>query len=387
MWGRIASQVGQLAGDFPRHAGGRLGGAVKGELRFGTTRWRSSRLDHPRARGPWWGAAWERRPGRCWAAAMAPWRSPAAIRRVLIDSYTKGSIQDAQDFLGPHGGHVLGCSPCRSRRRRHHGCGQHRGCGCSPGHEARSPPRTAQMASEVTTMVTAGKAMQGQLPNAQDFLDAAVVVGGMHLATMGVDTIKGQSPAPSRKKLGNTYAATGIRPDEVARTPKPIPPFRQDIASDNIDIPRQYEGSVDPAGLTPEMGPRRKSPPMSRTRCARRHRRPRPSQMPCRAMWRIKGVSIEQRFANQLTDYAAAKERYAALPESRGGKVINTDIARETPRQTMPPAWNPAALWRPMCTEPASAFVKKALCREASRASWARRGKRGSLHCGRHGRW
>jgi hypothetical protein len=64
---------------------------------------------------------------------------------------------------------------------------------------------------------------------------------------------------------------------------------------------------------------------------------------------------IETRFANDLgSDYEGAKARYAALEESNGGKVINTDTARELSPDYLADRTQSAAVH-----EPASWFTKK----------------------------
>jgi hypothetical protein len=75
-------------------------------------------------------------------------------------------------------------------------------------------------------------------------------------------------------------------------------------------------------------------------------------------MPRVEPVSepalIEQRFADKLTDHDAAVREYAARPDSEGGKVLNTDIARELSPDYLKDRTQSAAVH-----EPASAFVKR----------------------------
>lgn len=65
--------------------------------------------------------------------------------------------------------------------------------------------------------------------------------------------------------------------------------------------------------------------------------------------------SIETRFAMQLAgDYEGMKARYAALPDSNGGKILNTDTARELSPDYLADRTKSAAVH-----EPASWFVKR----------------------------
>lgn len=70
-------------------------------------------------------------------------------------------------------------------------------------------------------------------------------------------------------------------------------------------------------------------------------------------------ASLESRFGEQLKgDYQGSKDAYAAIPESQGGKVLNTDIARELSPEYSASLDSRSALAADV-HEPASAFVKK----------------------------
>jgi len=66
------------------------------------------------------------------------------------------------------------------------------------------------------------------------------------------------------------------------------------------------------------------------------------------------GNPITQRFEQKLADYPAAKAEYAAHPETDGGSVINTDIARELSSDYVKDRTKSADVH-----EPASAFTKR----------------------------
>ena|GEM_PF-1693636 len=231
MWGRIASQVSQIAGDLPAMLGGAFlgqqGGAALGAV-AGTA------ISGP-AGTEAGGAA-----GATLGAGYGAFALPAYLRRVMVDAYRKGSLKDAQDFwertssafLEAHNSGVVGGITA--------GTGALVGAAATP---VMSPiaAQTAKLTSEITSMVTAGKAMQGQLPSASDFAEAAILVGGLHLATGGAGQLKRLTG-----KVGDTYADTGIRPQEVVQDAQTDPTVKQDLASDNIDIPKRYEGQIDP---------------------------------------------------------------------------------------------------------------------------------------------
>lgn len=64
--------------------------------------------------------------------------------------------------------------------------------------------------------------------------------------------------------------------------------------------------------------------------------------------------SIEQRFGQQLQDHDQSSADYAAIPETLGGKVLNTDIARELSPDYLLDRTRSAAVH-----EPASTFIKR----------------------------
>lgn len=244
MWGRIAQNVAQVAGDLPAMLGGAfLGKEVGTGVGFAA--------GGAAAGAP--GALTGAKVGGALGGGYGAFALPAAIRKILIDNYQKGSVKDADDFWARASSTFLDANKQGLVGAATAGAGSLVGKLAAP---IASPlARTAaQTAAEITTMVTAGKAMEGQLPNWQDFTDAAVLVGGLHLATGGVEGIAGQVKR-MRGKLGDTYTQTGIQPTEVVADSQADPTIKQDIASDNIDIPKAYAGEVDPSVKPPDPEP------------------------------------------------------------------------------------------------------------------------------------
>jgi hypothetical protein len=71
-------------------------------------------------------------------------------------------------------------------------------------------------------------------------------------------------------------------------------------------------------------------------------------------MPRVDELSIEQRFELKLRDYEAAKAEYATREDAEGGKVMNTDTARELSPDYLADRTRSADVH-----EPASAFIKR----------------------------
>lgn len=182
---RIASQIGQMAGDAPAMIAGFIGGG-----------------------GP-------ASPVTATAGAFA---APAALRKILMDHYEKGDIQSASDFVE----RAMGASWEAIKG------GTTGALTALTGGMAEPFGLTAKLGTELVTMTTVSKALEGKLPDAQDFVDGAIMLGGFH----GVSEI-----AP---KLRNIYAQTGMRPEDVVQEAQKDPSILQDVVSSNVEVPKAF---------------------------------------------------------------------------------------------------------------------------------------------------
>lgn len=96
----------------------------------------------------------------------------------------------------------------------------------------------AKTATEIVTMTTAAKALEGELPNFEDFTTSAAIIGTIGTVAAGVS----YSPK-AVKKLQNIYAKTGVRPEQVAEDAATNPALKIELLSNSDQIPKQY--SVD----------------------------------------------------------------------------------------------------------------------------------------------
>ena len=150
---------------------------------------------------------------------------PAAMRKVLMDHYEKGDVQDFNDFWERASGTFIETQKQGFLGAATGGVGGKVGSVLGPV-VSKGAKTSAQLVSEVATMVTVGKALEGEAPQPQDFLDAAVLVGGLH----GVTTVVGS-------KLRKTYAETGVKPEEIALRAESDPLVRQDLLVQGDQIP------------------------------------------------------------------------------------------------------------------------------------------------------
>lgn len=159
---------------------------------------------------------------------------PAALRATLIDGIRKGDFQDPGDFA-----------------KRTVGIGWEAGKGALTGlvmemtggsmkvANALGSPfvkamtgTAAQYGAELTVQTTVAAALEGQTPKPQDFLNGAVMIGGLHAIGYGV----GKSGYIA-EKLQNIYANTGATPDKVSEAVSADPHLLGETLSENPDRP------------------------------------------------------------------------------------------------------------------------------------------------------
>ncbi len=101
-------------------------------------------------------------------------------------------------------------------------------------------PGIASVPAEVTAMVSAGAVLEGRVPEPHEFVDAAILVGGL------------KGARHYRKKLTQTYAERNKRPGKIIEDMRYEESIREDLSSSNLPIPRKYQKpSSDQATLRP----------------------------------------------------------------------------------------------------------------------------------------
>lgn len=209
---RVASQITSLAGDVPAMlAGGFLGG-----------------------------------PGGPVGATAGAFALPAGLRQVLMDKYANGEVKDFATFWDR-----LSSASIETLKGLIVG-GATGAAGKAVGMAKIVSPTAkaaATVASEVTTMVGIGNALEGTVPKYDDFLDAVLAIG----------FIKGTTKAAG--KLRNIYAKTGVTPEQFAQDAMKDPTIVQDFASHDMDIPRAYGGEQESSTI-PEAKKAQGQPPV-----------------------------------------------------------------------------------------------------------------------------
>lgn len=197
-------------------------------------------------------------PGAVATASAGAFAMPALLRSTMIDAYTKGEFQSFPDFVDRASGIFLDTAKAYTIGLVAPAVGGEVGgrVGGAIGEKVlktASPTATkvGYTTGEVTTMVALGTAMEGQVPKAQDFADAALLLLGAKVAVRTAQT--------GKTVLMDVWKKTGIPPWKVVADAKSDPTIAQDIAMGK-EIPRAYESQVDPIFKTPAAKPETPAP-------------------------------------------------------------------------------------------------------------------------------
>jgi hypothetical protein len=241
---RIASQVATIAGDLPAMVVGGLVGGFAGAT-GGAVAAGAAGSVIPVA-GTVAGIGVGSVAGGFVGGAGGSNALPTAIRETLMQSYEKGDIQDFSDFWERASAVFIETTKDFGIGVATMGAGKAVKAFAPISNEAIKG--TAAVASEIATMTTMGAALDGHVPKAQDFVDAAIVVGGLHGA------------ARVTSRLRKYYGKDGLTPAEVAEhaakdpvakqellvnRPEPLPEVKPKIETDGkIDVNPEGQAAV-----------------------------------------------------------------------------------------------------------------------------------------------
>jgi hypothetical protein len=257
----ILSSLSQFAGDAAAMVPGAMAGGAAGMVAGGMA---------GAAGGPV-GAGVGAIGGGAIGAAAGAWAAPAALRTAYIQHLQKGDIRDFGDFWERASAVTLEALKAGTVGALTEGAGGIVAGKLAPGVAAKAiAPLTASAAkisAQVATMTTVGKAMEGQLPKADDFLNGALAVAALH----GVTHIS-QVPQFGRDittRLQNIYAQTGMKPSDVVIESVRDPVLKQELLSEGTHVPPSLapliedpqKGQVDSIGAQPKLIPAATLPP------------------------------------------------------------------------------------------------------------------------------
>ena len=217
MYYSIASSLGQLKGDIPDIVAGSIAGAGAGTAVAGPI-------------------------GALVGAGAGGYALPEAVRQSIIDGYKNGSIKNFSDFWERASSVFLETSKAALVGGATAGVGAGVSKVLGPAVISPLAKTTAKLTSEVATMTTVGAGLEGRIPEPKEFLEAGVVIGGLHAS------------GAIASKLYDVYGSTGVRPAEVALDARKDIMVRQDLGAVNRDVPLAYKDNLSPEKLkTPKL--------------------------------------------------------------------------------------------------------------------------------------
>lgn len=153
--------------------------------------------------------------------SAAAFGTPTAIREALITAYSTNQATSVSDFTNRTGLALMHTAQDTELGAIVGGAGQAVKPFAAPvagaGPAAAFASKALVPATELGTMATAGPILQGRLPEKEDFINGAFMIGGLHLAR-GV-----------AEGLGNIYAKTGVTPRQVLADAQTDPTIAQDL--------------------------------------------------------------------------------------------------------------------------------------------------------------
>jgi hypothetical protein len=102
-------------------------------------------------------------------------------------------------------------------------------------------PSVATTSSEVATFTTVGAALDGRIPDADEFIVGAITVGGLKAGSKIAEAGIVKPYKTVRNKFEQIYSENNIRPLEVLDETGLNPSVKEDLNSVNIDIPRHFQ--------------------------------------------------------------------------------------------------------------------------------------------------
>ena len=205
----LASTVGQTIPDIPVMALGRVLGAFAGS-----------------PGGPW---------GTALGAGAGTFALPTLLRESLMRSYQNHDVQSSGEFLS------------RTQIAIDTGKSALAGAATFGAAELAAPFGKVAAATAATGVMTIAPALlDGRLPEPHDFLNAAVMVGGAHLAGVATEAIAG--------KIRTIYARTGVPPEQVAADAVKDPGLAAELRTNPDEVPPVYK-PVEQAVIGPEIVP------------------------------------------------------------------------------------------------------------------------------------
>lgn len=209
---RLAMQAGTLLGDIPSMAVGSVAGASTG-------------------------------PAAPIAMPAAAFAYTEGRRAIYMQAIEKGEVQNAAEFIEREK-IILGSTAKGAVVGAATGAAGLAGGTLAKTLGAGAMGQTAtRLGAEIGTMPTAGAALEGRLPEPQEFVDAALLIGTLGGLGVGVQRIV-TAKQQLTPKLRAVFEKTGKQPEQVLIDAKQDATVLQDMLSTNRPVPEKYATDI-----------------------------------------------------------------------------------------------------------------------------------------------
>lgn len=156
---------------------------------------------------------------------------PAAIREAYMQAYTKGEIANSGDFLARTGLVLASAGKAGVVGAVTGGVGKYVGIGMTAAGVGAGTKAIAATGAEATAATVSAAALEGRLPDLQDWMDNAIFIAGMKGVAHTPAAVKAVSD-----KFSTIYRQTGKTPMEVMADASKDPSIVEDLGKDIPNI-------------------------------------------------------------------------------------------------------------------------------------------------------
>lgn len=166
---------------------------------------------------------------------------PQAMREVMLDSYNRGEIHTFPEFWAMATKSVWNTAKAGVTGSAAALVGGAAGAKVLSTTAKPFLATGANMTSQALTATTVGAALDGHVPNAQDFVAGAATMLGFHAAGRTVGAMGGMRFVPSeaarrvQANLQTIYRQTGIAPWEAVKKAQSDPAFKQEVLAQDVN--------------------------------------------------------------------------------------------------------------------------------------------------------
>jgi len=174
--------------------------------------------------------------GALGAAALggaASFALPTAVRETLMEFYEKEEAKDFGEWWGRASGVFLDTMKSAATGAATMGVGGKVASALAAKGVSSTIAGASKVATEVGVMTSVGSALEGQVPTAREFAEAAILVGGLHAAA--------GATGAAAKKMRTIYAKTGIKPEQVLEDAMTNPAIKEKLLNEGTEMPKEYE--------------------------------------------------------------------------------------------------------------------------------------------------